>query len=70
MSASILKPGTVYLAFDRFVCADERCCGLTAHGSGFTLGGYPLTPVDAAMVAAWPVDELGLIVCQCGSVTA
>jgi hypothetical protein len=67
---SALQDSTVYLAHDRFVCAQVGCCGRTAQVTGFTTGGYPLTRVTPEDVAAWPVAELGLIVCQCGSVTA
>lgn len=66
----ILKPETVYVAHDRFVCASTRCAGVTAACTGVTTGGAKLREVDAADVIEWAQYELGALRCECGAVTA
>lgn len=66
----ILKPDTVYVAHDRFVCASTSCAGVTAAMSGETIGGAKLRPVDAQDVAEWASYDLGPLQCECGKVIA
>lgn len=66
---AILKTGTLYLAYDRFVCASPSCAGSTALATGYTIGGAKVTKVTARDIAEWPAD-LGPLACECGKVTA
>jgi hypothetical protein len=66
----ILKPETVYVAHDRFVCASLQCAGVTAAMTGVTTGGAKLREVDAADVVEWQGYEMGALTCECGAVTA
>lgn len=70
MVQSVLKPGTVYAAHDRFVCASTGCAGCTAAASGVDIGGARLRELDAQDIAEWASYDLGPLTCECGAVTA
>ena len=62
-----LKEGTLYLAYDRYVCT--RCCGESALMTGYTIGGARVVKATRADAAYWQEAGLGVLVCECGSVT-
>jgi hypothetical protein len=64
-----LKDGAVYLAHDRYVCAETRCAGMTAAFTGETINGARLERMTTADVAEWATYDLGPLVCECGNVT-
>jgi hypothetical protein len=65
---SILKPGQVYLAHDRFLCS--ACAGFTASATGSTTEGVPLLVVGSTEVEAWATYDLGPLACECGKAVA
>lgn len=65
-----LKPGIIYLTFDRFVCASIRCAGSTAVYTGRTTDGYRLTKVTADDIREWATYDMGPLHCECGTLTA
>lgn len=66
--AVMLKPGVVYVAFDRFVCSSPSCAGSTARATGRTLDGQRLREVGEADLQEWASYDLGPLKCECGSV--
>lgn len=40
----VLRPGVLYTAWDRYVCATLSCAGSSALYTGWTIGGAPVTP--------------------------
>lgn len=69
MGGTVLKADTIYVAFDRFVCASVRCAGSTAVASGRNIDGHRLREVDGRDVAEWSAYDLGPLSCECGAVT-
>lgn len=67
--APVLDKGTLYVAYDRFVCGNVRCCGSTALYTGVTTGGAPVTPVTAADRREWASYGETSMTCECGAVT-
>lgn len=67
---TVLKPETVYVAGDRFVCASIRCAGSTAAASGRDIDGHRLRAVTPRDVEEWAGYGLGPLRCECGAVTA
>ncbi|MFE6508076.1 hypothetical protein ACFVBP_10435 [Nocardioides sp. NPDC057764] len=63
-----LLRGRLYLAHDRFVCAD--CAGITALHTGRTIGGAPLSPVTTSDVREWVGYDLGPLRCEGGHLEA
>lgn len=70
MSAPVLDPDQIYVAFDRYVCGRVPCAGYTALYTGYTAGGFALYPVPASDVAAWAAADLGPLTCECGTLRA
>lgn len=66
----VLKPGRVYLAHDRFVCATSRCAGMTALYTGRTADGARVRMVDAQDVDEWAEYDMGPLTCECGAQVA
>lgn len=60
--APVLIAGRLYLAYDRWVCAE--CSGITALYTGFTLGGAKLSPLQASDVSRWATYDLGPLRCE------
>lgn len=67
---SVLKAGTIYVAFDRFVCASIRCAGSTAAATGRDIDGHRLREIDSQDIAEWASYDVGALKCECGAVTA
>lgn len=66
----VLRPGVLYTAWDRYVCATLSCAGSSALYTGWTIGGAPVTPTTAVEVADWyAYPELGPLTCECGTIT-
>lgn len=66
-----IKPGQMYVAFDRNVCDSLRCAGNTALYAGRTIDGVRLYKVRAADVAEWAeYGDLGPMTCECGAKVA
>lgn len=63
-----LLRGRLYLAHDRFVCAD--CAGITALHTGRTIGGAPLSQVTTSDVREWASYDLGPLRCEGGHLEA
>jgi hypothetical protein len=67
----LLDEGTLYLAFDRYVCGRLNCCGATALYTRQTIGGAPVLDVTPEEVAAFSTLHDGApLVCECGKVSA
>ena len=66
---AVLKPNTLYLAFDRYVCNSVHCAGSSALFTGRTIGGARVTRATAADVAEWESLDLGPMRCECGAIT-
>ena len=66
----VLRPGILYTAWDRYVCATIQCAGSSALYTGTTIGGAPVTPTHPAEVAEWyRHPDLGPMTCECGQIT-
>jgi hypothetical protein len=65
-----LRYATIYVAFDRFVCASPRCAGSTALATGHDIDGHELRPVDEADLREWAGYDLGPLKCECGRLSA
>lgn len=61
-SAPVLDEGTLYLAYDRYVCGRVECCGMQALYTGVTIGGATVVPVN-------PNTVRQTLTCECGAVT-
>ena len=66
----VLYDGVIYLAHDRFVCADVGCAGSTALYTGRTIGGAVLTAITGRDVIEWASMNVGPLVCECGRLGA
>jgi hypothetical protein len=64
-----LKDGAVYLAFDRYVCAETCCAGTAAAYTGETINGAKLSRITTDDVTEWASYDMGPLVCECGAVT-
>ena len=66
-----IKPGEMFLAYDRTVCDNIGCAGASAIYSGRTIGGAKITKVRAADVREWAdYGDLGPMRCECGTLEA
>lgn len=62
---------TIYCAYDRWVCLQARCAGLTASATGVTIGGYRLTALTALDVTSWTTATTqDHVSCECGRLRA
>ncbi|WP_191564908.1 hypothetical protein [Janibacter melonis] len=67
--APVLRPGVLYFAHDRIVCATIRCAGSCALFTGVTTGGAVLSPVTDDDAAQWQTYGLGPMTCECTALT-
>lgn len=58
----VLKPGTIYVAHDTFLCAE--CAGMTPLYTGHTIYGAPLHAIRGVDVIEWSSYKLGPLVCE------
>jgi len=65
----VLKPGRLYLAFDRFVCESSTCAGWSARYSGQTIHGVPLSEYTDEDANQWQKVTGEAPSCECGAVT-
>lgn len=66
-----LDQDTIYQAYDRFVCAEPDCAGITAGRTGRTIDGHRLLELTTRMVIEWYrfVPNVTLT-CECGRLEA
>lgn len=63
--------GTIYGAWDRWVCSEIPCAGMTATATGVTIGGYRLHPIAAEDVReVTALTGQRHIACDCGRLRA
>lgn len=65
----VLKPGRIYLAFDRLVCESAACAGWAARYGGKTTEGVPVSEYTDEDAQAWQLVTGHPPVCECGAVT-
>lgn len=67
---AVLKPNTIYLAYQTFHCSKPSCAGSSALHTGVDITGYRLTPIIKEDVEEWETYGLGPLKCECGQLTA
>lgn len=64
-----LRPGRLYLAWDRIVCEAGTCAGGAARSTGKTLHGRRLELIPMDDADSWAAGTGKPLTCECGAVT-
>ncbi len=69
---TVLRDDVIYNAWDRFVCSQPSCAGMTALLTGESIDGHKLQPVTQADMDEWnSYEDLdGPLQCECGRLAA